>query len=329
MQMQHAPGQSFLLTVAHTLLVGAALLWLGCRPSVPTEPLQAAQRSASSRATAERLVTVGGGITETVFALGLGQRVVGVDTSSVFPSDAARLPKVGYQRMLSAEGVLALRPTRVLVAEEAGPPHALAQLRSAGVPVELISGSPTIAGARAKILTIAKLLEESEQGAQLVAQLDAEVARAQSIALGSGKKQRVLFLYARGAGTLLVAGNDTTPAAMIELAGAENAASAVHGFKPYSAEAIVAAQPDVLLLTDSGAASLGGAAGVQKLPGLTALLGHSAPSLIAIDDLLLLGFGPRTGQAVAELRTKLARLSTPAIVAADPGTERAQTGVQP
>lgn len=272
-------------------------------------------------------MTVGGAITETVFALGLGQNVVGVDTSSVFPPEATRLPKVGYQRTLSAEGVLALRPSRVLVAEEAGPPHALGQLRSAGIPVETIAGPSSIAGARSKILTIARLLQVEARGAQLASQLDAEAAKAREIALPPGQKPRVLFLYSRSAGTPLVAGSETSVAAMIDLAGAENAASALQGFKPYSAEALVAARPDVLLLTDRGAASLGGAAGVRSLPGLASLVGEQAPPLITIDDLLLLGFGPRTGQALAELRTKLAAIPPRPAVAASPTMARTATGI--
>lgn len=278
-------------------LMIAALLPSACRPSSAKE---------ASGLPAERLVTVGGAVTETVFALGLGGQVVGVDTSSVFPQAATALPKVGYQRTLAAEGVLSLRPTRVLVSEEAGPPHALEQLRSAGLAVEVIAGKPGIAGARDKILAIARLLKVPERGVLLAAKLDVDYASAQAIAVPPGGKPRVLFLYARGAGTAQVAGADTAAAAMIELAGADNAAASLTGFKPYSAEALVASRPDVLLLTERGAASLGGADGVRELPGLAALPSERMPRLITIDDLMLLGFGPRTGQAVAELRTKLA-----------------------
>mgnify|MGYP002141176263 CR=1 FL=1 len=111
----------------------------------------------------ERLITIGGPVTETVFALGRGDAVVAVDTSSVFPAQAVQRPKVGYQRTISAEGILALRPSRVLAAEETGPPAAVAQLRSAGIPIEIIPSENSVDGARRKITLIAKLLAVPER----------------------------------------------------------------------------------------------------------------------------------------------------------------------
>lgn len=257
----------------------------------------------SSAGAVERLITIGGPVTEIVFALGHGDAVVGVDTSSVFPPQVKRLPKVGYQRTLTAEGVLALRPTRVIVTEEAGPAAALTQLRLAGIPIEVIPSTPTLAGCRNKIEKVASLLGEPAGGAQLIARLNAELAQAPTPP--PEHPQRVLFLYTRGAGTLLVAGADTNAAAMIQLVGAENAAAAVHGFKPFSAEALLGARPDVLLLTSRGLDSLGGAQAVYQLPGLAALSSEKRPRIITQDDLLLLGFGPRTGEAIRELRAKL------------------------
>lgn len=294
--------------VAHTLMIGAALLGIACRPAASQEAPPAATAQAPAQ---DRLVTIGGAVTETVFALGLGSQVVGVDTSSVFPPAAAQLPKVGYQRTIAAEGVLSLRPTRVVVSEEAGPPHALAQLRNAGLAVDVIAGKQSIAGAKEKIRAIANLLQVPERGAQLAAKLDADFAHAQSIAAWPGSRPRVLFLYARGAGTAMVGGASTSAAAMIELAGAANAAAALEGFKPYSAEALVAALPDIILLTERGMASLGGAEAVRQLPGLASLPGERMPRVVALDDLMLLGFGPRTGQAVAELHAKLAEQAKP------------------
>lgn len=290
-------------------MIGAAVLGIACRPAASPE---APPPATASRAPAQdRLVTIGGAVTETVFALGLGSQVVGVDTSSVFPPAAAQLPKVGYQRTIAAEGVLSLRPTRVVVSEEAGPPHALAQLRNAGLAVDVIVGKPSIAGAKDKILAIATLLQVPERGAQLAAKLDADFAHAQSIAAWPGSKPRVLFLYARGAGTAMVGGANTSAHAMIELAGAANAAAALQGFKPYSAEALVAALPDIMLLTERGMASLGGAEAVHQLPGLASLPAERMPRVVTLDDLMLLGFGPRTGQAVAELHAKLAEQAKP------------------
>ena len=252
---------------------------------------------------AERLITIGGAVTEIVFALGHGDEVVGVDTSSVFPPQAKLLPQVGYQRTLAAEGVLALRPTRLLAAEEAGPPAALAQLRSAGLAVEIIPSPSTLDGCRQKIEKLAALLGKRERGAQLIARLNEEVAQART--QPTDPRQRVLFLYTRGAGTLLIAGSETSADSMIQLAGAQNAAAAVRGHKPLAAEALLGMRPDVLLLTSRSLESFGGVQAIYQLPGLAALPSAQRPRIITQDDLLLLGFGPRTGQAIRELRAKL------------------------
>ena len=291
--MKNQYGKSQRLWLGTLLLLGTAL-GAGCQRS-PAAP---------SVLPAERLVTVGGPVTETVFALGRGDAVVAVDTSSVFPAEAAQRTKIGYQRTIAAEGVLALRPTRVIASEETGPPAALAQLRAAGIPVDVIPSETTLAGARKKIATIAELLGVRARGAALIAQLDAEVTAA--TAQPVGPPLRVLFLYARGAGTMMVAGADTNVDAMLHLAGAQNAAAALHGYKPFSAESALAENPQVLLLTSRGAQSLGGTSALDLIPGLSALPAERRPRVITQDDLLLLGFGPRTGQAIRELRAKLA-----------------------
>jgi iron complex transport system substrate-binding protein len=254
----------------------------------------------------------------------LGAQVVGVDTSSVYPPAATSLPKVGYQRTLSAEGVLALRPTRVLVSEDAGPPHALEQLRTARIPVEIIRGEASPQGARAKIRQLAQLLQVPQRGEALIAALETDLQQAQRVAVphrAGSRRLSVLFVYARSAGAVLVAGRDTAPDAMLRLAEVDNAAAALTGFKPYSAEVLATLRPDVLLLTDRGAQSLGGAAGLRQVPGLASV---PEERVVTIDDLQLLGFGPRTGQALVALKTQLAALAqrqrrlaaTPSTVAA-------------
>jgi iron complex transport system substrate-binding protein len=77
----------------------------------------------------QRLVSVNGSVTEVVYALGAQGQLVGVDTTSKYPPETQKLPNVGYQRQLSAEGVLSLQPSLVLVTEDAGPPTALCPSR--------------------------------------------------------------------------------------------------------------------------------------------------------------------------------------------------------
>jgi iron complex transport system substrate-binding protein len=190
---------------------------------------------------AMRIVSLGGSITETVYALGAGPSVVGVDASSLYPAKAQDLPSVGYFRQVPAEGVLSLDPTVVLASADTGPPETLEQLRSAGVDVHVIEDEPTVDGSIRKIRTIGDVLGRTDAADSLVQRLNQQVNAARALRAESDSTPRVLFIYARGAGTMQVAGQGTSAAQMIELAGGENAVTGFDGFKPMSAESVAAA----------------------------------------------------------------------------------------
>lgn len=256
-------------------------------------------------APAKRIVSLGGPVTETVFALGEGGRVVAVDLSSVWPPEAAKLPKVGYHRALSAEGVLSLNPDLVLGSDEAGPPAVLDQIRAARVPVMLAPVEYTVGGSRAKILAIAKILGKEAAGRKLVASLDADVKTAEARVAASKSRPRVLFIYARGQGTLSVSGRGTAADAMIALAGGVNSVTGYEGYKPLTPEAMAAANPEVILMTSRGLESVGGKAGLMAQPGVSLTPAGKAGNILAFDDELLLGFGPRLGRGMMELASAL------------------------
>lgn len=257
-----------------------------------------------SRSTASRVVSVGGSLTEIVYALEATDGLVGTDTSSGYPEAATRLPQVGYQRRLSAEGVLSLNPTLVLATADAGPPAAIVQIRSAGVPVMVVPNARTTDGVKEKIRAIARALDREEKGEELARNLEADLLLAQKFVATAEKKPRVLFIYARGQGTMMVSGSGTSAHTMIQLAGAINAVSGYENYKPLTAEALVAASPDVILMLTSGLESLGGVDGLLKTPGLALTPAGQNRRIVAMDGLYLLGFGPRTGKAVLELARK-------------------------
>jgi iron complex transport system substrate-binding protein len=251
-----------------------------------------------------RIVAIGGAITETVFALGAGPQVVAVDTSSVYPvADVAKLPKVGYQRNLAAETILAHEPSLVIVSDEAGPPSTLEQLRAAGVRIERMPGATTTEAAVARIATIAAALDRPAE--PLRGRMQHEVTAA--LARVPADRPSCAVIYARGGGSLSVSGTGTQGAAMVELAGCRNAITGYAGWKPLSAEALVAAAPDVLVVPERGLVSLGGEAGLLAGPGVSATPAGRARRIVAFDDLLLLGFGPRLGTAIDELAAAVRR----------------------
>ena len=248
-----------------------------------------------------RIVTVGGPVTEIVFALGAGDKVVGVDSSSSYPPEVTELPQVGYQRQLAAEGVLAVQPTLILATDEAGPPPAVQQLRDSGVQVVMLKSEPSLEGAISKICGFAKALGLEARGEALAQKVRTQIAEAEALRASLTSKPRVMFIYARGAGALSVSGTNTSAHSMILLAGAENAVTDYEGYKPLTPEAAIAAAPDVLMLLSRGLESVGGIDGLLQLPGLAQTPAGQARRVVAMDDLYMLGFGPRLGSAVLDM----------------------------
>jgi iron complex transport system substrate-binding protein len=265
---------------------------------------------APALAAEERIVTLGACVTEMVYALGEGDAIVAVDSSSTFPVAARRLPQVGYYRMLGAEGILALRPTLVLGTTQAGPPETIQKLRRAGVNLHLFEAPTSLDSALATLQAIADERERSAQGAEIVADIRRRIDAVRT--RSDGTAPRVLALIA-GGGSLMVAGRGNAADLMIGLAGGINAAGALEGYKPLSTEAVTGLEPDVILIPDHALPLLGGLDAVLELPGLAQTAAARKRHVVVMESQLLLGLGPRLGVAVEELaaalRTAPTRLS--------------------
>lgn len=248
-----------------------------------------------------RVLTLGGPVTEIVYALGQGGKVIATDTSSYYPAAAAQLPKVGYQRSVSAEGVISQKPTLILGTTEAGPPAAIKQLRDTGISTLILEADPSVQGAKNKILAIGKVFGVSAKAEVLARGIDLDLSQAKAYFTQIKRKPKVLFVYARGAGTILASGTGSSADGMIGLSGAVNAITAYTGYKPLTSEAVVAAQPDVVLFLSEGLQSIGGVDGALKLPGIALTPAGKSGRIVAMDDLYLLSFGPRLGKAVIDL----------------------------
>lgn len=259
----------------------------------------------NSTETAQKIVTVGGSATEIIYALGAGDKLVGVDTSSVYPETATKLPQVGYQRTLSAEGVISLKPSLVIITPDAGPPAAIQQIENAGIRVIRINNDLSPDGAKAKIREVAEALNLQAKGEDVVKKLEGDLNDAQKIVAAQKTKPKVVFIYARGAGTANVGGTDTPADAMIKLAGGENPVTGFSQYKPLTPEALVAAQPDVILLPSRGLDTMGGVDAILNLPGVKDTPAGKNKKIVGVDDMLLLGFTPRLGQGVKDLCEKI------------------------
>lgn len=255
-------------------------------------------------AQAPRVVSVGGSLTEIVYALGAEKQLVAVDTTSLYPDAALKLPKVGYARQLAAEGVLALRPTLILATSEAGPPNALEQIRATGVRIESTSAEHSFDELRNKVRVVAAAVGMPDAGRAFEAKLVADMTETSRWIAAQPSRPRVLFILSHS-GAAQVSGDGTAADAMIKLAGGVNAVSGFKGYKPLTAEAAIGANPDVILTTTQGVAAIGGIDKLLSQPGLGLTAAGKARRAIDMEALYLLGFGPRLPQAVRELAKRM------------------------
>ena len=253
---------------------------------------------------ADRIIGLNGSVTEILFALGLEGNIVGCDASSTYPKDVKkRLPSVGYQYRLNAEGILSLKPTLVIGREDVKPPQVVEQLRSAGVTTLLLKEPRTFSQAKQRLRTIGRAVNRQERAEALISALEKQIEALESklAARQSQPKRKALFLYLRGPQTAFVLGEGSAPAAMIDSVGAVNAAGNIKGTKPMTAEAVIAAQPEVYVLFESGLKSIGGVDGLLNVPGLAQTPAGRNKRVVAMDGLYLSGFGPRCGRAALDL----------------------------
>ncbi|UUZ68848.1 ABC transporter substrate-binding protein [Polaromonas sp. P2-4] len=251
-----------------------------------------------------RIVSVSGSTTEIVYALGAEQQLVGTDTTSLFPLAALQTPKVGYMRQLSAEGLLSLKPDAVIGTTEAGPTVVMDQIRSAGVRVELVEADHSWAEVQRKVAAVGRATARMSQAAALQARLDAQWAEVlASVARKTGRKPKATFILSHSASPQ-VAGAQTAAHAMLGFAGLANAlvsAGGFNGYRPMTSGALVAAAPDVIVTTTQGIEASGGVDKFWSRPGLELTPAYQRRSLVVLDALYLIGFGPRLPQAVSEL----------------------------
>ncbi|ASU22364.1 hemin ABC transporter substrate-binding protein [Vibrio qinghaiensis] len=238
----------------------------------------------------ERIISAGSAVTEILVALGAQNKLVAVDVTSEIPNDLA-LPKIGYHRQLSAEGLLALAPTQLIGSSEMGPESTLQQLKGAGVNVEVVNDESTPHGLLARIDQIATLADAKPQAKALKQQVQSTIAALTHHQSTHKTPKKVLFLLIHEGRAANVAGSDTTPNSIIELAGAVNpAAEQVTSYKPLSMEAIIEMQPDVILVSGRSYEKLGGADAIlQSIPTLVATPAGINKQIITIDGHALVG----------------------------------------
>jgi iron complex transport system substrate-binding protein len=250
---------------------------------------------------ASRIVSIGGAITEILYALGRDRQIVAVDATSIYPHRALReKPDVGYMRQLSPEGVLSLRPSLILAIEGAGPREAINVIDAAGIPMVAVADKYNGAGVIEKIRIVAGAVGAQEQGQCLAAAISSELA-----VLGRMRAQittplNVMFVLSMSGDRLVIAGQDTAADGIIKMAGAVNAMTGYSGYKAVNDEAVIAAAPDFILAMQRGREALS-ADEVFSHSAFRMTPAAAQRALVSLDGLYMLGFGPRTALAAGDL----------------------------
>lgn len=251
-----------------------------------------------------RIITAGSAMTETVCALGDCDKIVATDRTSLYPEKVQSLPSIGYRSTISAEGIIALKPTILIVEKDYVEDAVVKQIQSTGIKVVAIARSYDLSGTKDLIRSIAKELNKKSQGEQIIAKIESQLAEANAIVKRSKSSPKVLCIYNRGTQSFDVAGNRTF-SNILPFVGATPAVTGVEGYKALNTEALIASNPDYLLMFESGVKSLGGVEGVLKVPGVNQTTAGKKKQVIAMDGIKLSNFGPRLGEAVKELATIL------------------------
>jgi iron complex transport system substrate-binding protein len=266
----------------------------------------AAESAEAADAAAPRILSLGGDITEILYGLGQSDKIIAVDTTSQFPTNALKEKKsVGYLRALSAEGVLSVNPTLIIASEDAGPPEVVKALKSSGVRYVDIDDKPTAEGVPDKVRRIGSVVGADEAAKALAAKIETEFASLADDRKRIEARKKVLFILAVQNGRATVGGAGTAADSILQLAGADNAAAGVTGYKPVSDEQLTEFTPDAVVVMNRGDGDHHGAGQVLALPGLSQTVAAKTKNLIEMDGLYLLGFGPRAPSAARDLMKAL------------------------
>lgn len=251
-----------------------------------------------------KIAAIGGSITEIVYALGEQGHLVARDSTSRYPDAAMKLPDVGYMRQLSPEGVLSVNPSGILALQGSGPKEAIDVLKKASTPFIEVPDHFDHDGILEKIRVVGKALGADAKAEVLVKDVDVKLKAAAKQTASIKERKRVLFVLSIQGGKILASGSDTAADGIIKLAGGVNAVEGFSGYRQLSDEALVTAKPDVILMMNNA----GPATPDDQLfaiPAISTTPAGAARKLIRMDGNYLLGFGPRTADAIHDLAVSL------------------------
>ena len=253
----------------------------------------------------QRIVSLAPSVTETLFALGVGDRVVGVSTYCDYPPEAARIDKVGTFLAPNVERILAERPDLVIAVPSPGNRTPVERLRDLGLEV-LIVNPERIDEILASIRTIAAAVGVQEAGARLVERVEAGVKAVEARVAGAPATRTLLLV---GRSPFVAAGAGTYQDELVTRGGGTNiAAGSGQAWPNLSLEFIVAQAPQVIIDASMGSEEAADSATSVEFWG-------DFPTIPAVRDKRIYGYRAyellRPGPRVAETLATVARFIHP------------------
>ena len=252
----------------------------------------------------KRVVCISKQYSEIMYALGAQKDLVAVDVSSTYPSEIKELPTIGYHRALSAEAILAMKPTQILEDNTIGPEHVVKQLQDLNIPMKQFrKHQQTIAGTDSLITEMGVYFDKKMEATQLVKKLNTDMETALSKTNSFSNKPKVLVIhYGQASNIYLVMTKKSTAGQLIEWAGGEMAIDAERGMTQLSPEIVAQSNPDIILLTDFGYDRLTSKVQIANLPGVSSTKAFQNDKIYRVEEHDMVYFGPRTGENVLQLQ---------------------------
>jgi iron complex transport system substrate-binding protein len=277
------------------------------KPQLPVTVSSSDGKKVTVRA-ADRIVPLSGSLSEIVFTLGLGDRVVARDITATF-AQAEKLPVVTRNHDVSAESVLALKPDLVLAETTTGPDEAMEQIRDAGIPVLVVGPAQGLDDVGPRIRAVADALGVPADGKRLTQRSEDRIAAVRKAIPAREEHPRVAFLYLRGSASVyLIGGKGSGATSLLEAAGAVDAGAESgleKDFTTITTEALAQAAPDAILVMTKGLESVGGIDGLVKIPGVAQTPAGMERRVVSIEDGVLLNYGPRTDEVLKSIVEQL------------------------
>lgn len=247
-----------------------------------------------------RIISIGGSITEILYELGFEANIVAVDITSNYPKQAKKLPSVGYIRNLSSEGVLSMHPSLIISENDIGPQIIIEQLKKSKIDLRIIEEEQSIQGIIKKIKCVGEIINKTEETLNYISNnIDPLVRKIDNKKNNTKLKDiKVMMILSMKGTSPVVAGSGTSGDSFIKMLGVTNIYESLEGWKSVTPESILSLNPDFIILPSR---DLHKGSNIEEIRQNTMFKKTNAGKnngFIIDDGMSILGYGPRTIKSV-------------------------------